>query len=497
MVEKIKQLLFVNRDTKQTIAKNAAWLSVSNIGGRLIRAVIIVYAARVLGAAEYGVFSYVLGLAGFFTVFADIGINNILTREATQKPEQSEEYFATAFWIKVALLCITSLIIVFIAPTFSGISGAAVLVPFIAIVVAADGIRELANAYFRAKERMEWEALTTLFMNATITGTGFLILSYSATASALTFSYIASAAVGMIAAALILHKEFSHLISHFRKALVSPMLRAALPIALLSVLGPFMLSADIVMLGWWRSPEEIGFYSAAQKIIQVFYTLPAILAASVFPVLSRAAGDNNIERARAIMEKIVTFLFFVSIPMVVGGVVLGSPIIEFLYDFPYLPAAPAFQILIATILFTFPGALFGNLALAYHEQKKLAPYVFAAAIANIALNVWLIPLWGILGSAIATLIAQTTYNALTWRLAKKLTQFRSLRYLGKIATAALGMGVVAWALDGTGIHVLFTIAISGASYFALLAIFRERVIKDFFSLVAHVRGVPGPMNGSL
>ncbi|PIY59464.1 flippase, partial [Candidatus Wolfebacteria bacterium CG_4_10_14_0_8_um_filter_37_11] len=47
---------------------------------RLIRAAIIIYAARVLGAAEYGIFSYVLSFAGFFTIFADLGVSPLMTR---------------------------------------------------------------------------------------------------------------------------------------------------------------------------------------------------------------------------------------------------------------------------------------------------------------------------------------------------------------------------------------------------------------------------------
>ena len=104
MWKRITSLLFTNTGAKQTVAKNVFWLTVSEIGTRFIRAGIIIYAARVLGAENFGVFSYALGLAGFFTIFADIGLSQILTREASQKPEQRSEYFATAFVIKTVLL---------------------------------------------------------------------------------------------------------------------------------------------------------------------------------------------------------------------------------------------------------------------------------------------------------------------------------------------------------------------------------------------------------
>ena len=104
MITKIKGLLFKNTGTSQTVLKNTFWLSFGQISGRLIRAAVIIYAARMLGVAEYGVFSYVLGLAGFFSVFSDIGVSSILTREAAKRPENRAQIFATTFWIKMALL---------------------------------------------------------------------------------------------------------------------------------------------------------------------------------------------------------------------------------------------------------------------------------------------------------------------------------------------------------------------------------------------------------
>ena len=141
LLGKLKAVLLENRTTRQTVFKNALWLSFGQIFGRLIRAAIIVYAARVLGAADYGVFSYALGLAGFFTIFADIGINGILTRDASQKPAERSYYFATSFWLKSILLFLTAAAIVFIAPYFSKIEAAKALIPFVALLTIFDGIR--------------------------------------------------------------------------------------------------------------------------------------------------------------------------------------------------------------------------------------------------------------------------------------------------------------------------------------------------------------------
>ena len=88
MFKKIKAFLFENTTTKQTVAKNTIWLSISNFGGRLIKAIIIIYAARVLNTDGYGVFSYAITLAGFLTLFMDPGINGILMRNYAKAGEK-------------------------------------------------------------------------------------------------------------------------------------------------------------------------------------------------------------------------------------------------------------------------------------------------------------------------------------------------------------------------------------------------------------------------
>ncbi len=71
--------LFNNRTVGQTIAKNTFWLFFGQMTSRLLRAVIVIYSARVLGAASWGAFSYALGVAAFLTIFSDIGINALIT----------------------------------------------------------------------------------------------------------------------------------------------------------------------------------------------------------------------------------------------------------------------------------------------------------------------------------------------------------------------------------------------------------------------------------
>lgn len=264
-------------------------------------------------------------------------------------------------------------------------------------------------------------------------------------------------------------------------------MNAALPIAAISLVGAFMLNTDLIMLGWWRNAEEIGYYSAAQKIIQVLYTLPLILASALFPLISRLVVQKKDAEVGTVTEKGITSTLLLAIPLAVGGAVLAKPIISFLYGNEYLPAVSSFQILITTLLIYFPSVLLPNLILAYDKQKKVVPFVAAGSLSNVILNALLIPPFGIVGSSIATFFAQLTSNLPIWLLVRKIVFFKVLRNLKKIIVAVLAMAAANFIFNRLGFHILINIAASGIIYFGALYLFKEKLIMEGLSILKRAK----------
>ena len=480
---KIKDFLFQNRNTGQTVVKNAFWLTVGQLGTRLFRALIIIYAAIVLGTSGYGVFAYALGLAGFFTIFADIGIGHILTRNISKYPERASYYFVTSLWIKIFLLFITGGFIILIAPYFSNIEAAKALLPLVALLTVFDGIRDLSIAFFRGMEKMQFEALITAFTNIAITIFGFVILLVSPTVMSLTISYVLSAGAGTLLSIFLLREQFAGLFKFFRIKLLKPILFSAWPVALVGVLGVFMLHTDILMLGFFKSPEDIGLYSASQKIVQLLYMLPGILATSLFPSISRLVGKASHEKVKVLMERGITIVFLIALPLTIGGIILGKNIIHFLYGSEFLLATVTFQILILSTLIMFPGYLLSNYIVAHDKQKKIAFIVGFGSLGNVFLNALLIPPFGIIGAALATVCSLLIYNGLVWRVAKKINNFYTLRYLKTVVVAAVLMGFLSFALNIFGAHVLINVILSAAFYFTTLILLKERTLFEIKSII--------------
>src|SRR3989344_4699828 len=118
MLQKVKSFLLHNTSVRQTVAKNTFWLTVSNFGGRFIRAAVIIYAARVLGPAEWGVFNYAMTIVAFLTLFVDSGIGPIMIRDRSQAPDAATKrtFTSTTLWLKLVFLAFGAALVLLAAP---------------------------------------------------------------------------------------------------------------------------------------------------------------------------------------------------------------------------------------------------------------------------------------------------------------------------------------------------------------------------------------------
>lgn len=478
MFQKIKALLFENRTTKQTVAKNTFWLTVSNFGGKFLKAIIIIYAARVLGTAGYGVFSYAITLASFLTLFMEPGINGILIRDASGAAEEDRRaIFDTAFAMKIVLILIGIAVVAFAAPFFTTLPGAKTLLPVVAFVLALDTLREFFSSLLRAMERMEWEAVVFILTNLGIVVFGFVFLLRAATPQSFGWGYVAGDAVGLVAAVAILRRYFKKILSFFSPSRVIPILKSAWPFAVGGIFGMLFTNTDILIISWMRSASDVGIYSAAIRIVQTLYLIPGIVQLSTLPLLSRLA-KNDRAKFRAALEQTLSMVFFASIPLSLGGIILGTPIMKLLFGAPYTPGGLSLEILMATLLFDFAATIVINALFAYDHQRSMVISAAIAGTLNVALDLLLIPPFGITGSAVATLVAQALNNWYLWHAMKKVNYFAVTTRLRKIIVAGAVMAASTVLFAALGVELIVNIALSGAIYFLILRALREPLLIE-------------------
>lgn len=467
ILPRVKSFLFENRGLEQTIAKNTFWLSLSEFIGRLLRVALIIYAARILGAAGWGTFSYLTSLAAIFTIFSDIGISSVLVREVSKSPKDESRYFSTTSVVKLILTGVSFLVLVFVTPFFTGIPISKLLLLLIGFLFIFDSLRRFGTSLFRAKERMEKEALVNISTQLVIVTGGFIALSISSTPESLALAYALGAGIGLVIAGYFLKDHIRNLFSAFDKTLVLYIIKTAWPLSLAAIFGMLLVNIDTVMVGWFYDAEQVGFYSAAQKPIALLYILPSLIVGGFFPALARFAKKKT-DEFRKVLERALTMIITIAFPVTIGIILTADEIISFVYGDAYITSAGPLRILALTVLTAFPIGIIIHAVFAHDKQSTLVPFWGAGAVLNIALNFYLIPRQGIAGAAWASFLTQIIVNSLIWFKMKKIANFSIIRKLPHILLATAMMTVAVILVRQLDVHILVVIAAAVLAYTASL-----------------------------
>jgi O-antigen/teichoic acid export membrane protein len=469
------------------IAKNAFWLFSGQAIGRALRVIIVIVAARVLGASDWGAFSYALSLAAAFTIFSDIGINALLVREGSRNSELAPRYLSTGLVIKLILISVISIFAITAKDLIIRIPEAVALVPLIIAVFTLDSLRDYFCALARSIERMDIEARGQIVTNAGIVGFGLLFLIINPSSVSLALGYVIGISIGLCSVLWPLRDRFKGLIKEFSRKLIKEILVSAWPFGLVGLMGVINVNTDILVIGTVGSAADVGLYAAAQKPIQLLYLIPSLLAASFFPTLSREAGEPN--KFRSTLEQGLKSAFLFALPLALGGLVAARPIINFLYGAEFISSYPSLALLALTILFVFPSLFFTNALFARNSQKSFYGYLAIGVFANVVLDLLLIPRIGIAGCAIATLAVQMALFVYGIVKLKKSISFRVFPEIWRIVVSSFIMAGVTATLLYLQVHVVIAIISAIVIYLAFLLILREPTLKQIISAIRRKPGI--------
>jgi O-antigen/teichoic acid export membrane protein len=478
----IRSFLFKNTSVRQTVLKNTFWLFVSETVGRILKMGLVIYAARMLGADGWGVFSYALSLGSLLMIFSDIGLGNLITREAIQKKDNYSSFISTALLLKGIVLAASTLLIVLLSPSISHLPEARVLFPMIALVLFFDSLRDLGLAINKVFEKMEREMVVKALMNVVVLALGIVLLHVYLEPQSVAIAYAVGSAIGFVLIAILMRKDIRGLISTIDMRIIPSVIKTAWPFALIALITTVMANTDIYMLGIWKDPTEIGLYASVQRIQQFILILPIMIATAVFPLFSRLANKDNMQFSIA-LEKTMAITMMIGIPIAFGGLILSEEIVTLFFGVGYANAVPILNILMVMLLVSFPLILLSNAIFAYNEQKHLALAYLSGVIANVLLNILLIPQYGAVGSAIATFVCSAVITLIIWIKMKSINSFRTFRYVKKSILATIGMLCILALCQYFDLHIVITALGSMIFYVVVLLLLKEPLLKEIQSIL--------------
>jgi O-antigen/teichoic acid export membrane protein len=189
--------------------------------------------------------------------------------------------------------------------------------------------------------------------------------------------------------------------------LAKEILKNSWPLMLASAAGFIYLRIDQVMIGAMMGNYEVGLYAAAVKLVEVWYFIPVIICASLFPAIVNAK-KTSVEMYRRRLKNLYILMIVISVAIAVPVSLLAKPITYILFGNGYLESVNILRIYIWSSVGFFLGMAVSQYLMAEDLIKTIFWLNFLAMLINIFLNLIFIPAFGLLGAAWATSISYLT-----------------------------------------------------------------------------------------
>jgi len=401
-----KEIFLNNLGLRQIIIKNTFWLALAEGISRVLHFFLFIYIARILGALEYGKFTFALAFSAIFLVFGDFGIFKILTREFS-KDSQKEKDFSALFSLKI-FLSLGAFLLLFVSSFFITQDYLTRKIILILGLMQLMGVfLNFFYAFFRARQKMEYQALFEIIKSFLITCFGFFVLLKFPSALNLGWGYMLAVLISLVLVLIFFNLKAFPLRLKLDTSVWKKYLAMSYPIALAVFLGSLYANIDSSLMGLLGQITQTGWYNAAQKIAQAPNIFVAIIGLSFYPVLSRLFVQNK-EILQKSWNAYLETIIFIVVPMVFGGIALASRIIYFLYSPDFFPSILALQILISAMGIGALQTPFGQYLVISDLQKKTLFITAIGGVVNVVFNLILIPQFSLYGAAFASLLAFVT-----------------------------------------------------------------------------------------
>jgi len=420
IINKIKTKLSEDIHLKELIQGSLTFL-ILRILGMIVGYAFTLIVTRNFGAFAWGIFTLCFTVLHITSVIGKLGLDIALLRFIAQYNAQRKVktakyiYFKSiiiiislSFLLSLSLYYLSSLLAerVFgkphLAPYFKLISFA--LLPFVLLSINSESLR----GFKKIKEYTTLQNLLPFLCAFIFFGIFFYILHIKNT-EVIIIAYILGIGVSFFLSFLLLNKEFSNKNGELKKVSLSQILSVSLPMLLTSSLFMVMSWTDTIMLGIWRTEEEVGIYNVAVRLSMITsFTLGAINSIAA-PKFAEFWGKNDLEGLKKIAQQSTKLIFWTSFPILLSFWLFPSYILN-IFGNEFKNGVPALMILTFGQFVNASVGSVGYILQMTGKQKIFQNVVLIGSIINITLNIILIPTFGGTGAAIASAIAISFIN---------------------------------------------------------------------------------------
>lgn len=379
------------------LGSSAAWGIAAKVATVLANLAIGVVVARTLGPVGKGDYALVQQVVGVLAVVLGLGLSTSNVYFVARREVSSRVAAANSVWLSAVMTAIALIVsLLFISGPLAPERSYSIAMALVAAALfGTSTLLSWLNSVSSGRSGLKPQSIAAIVSVTVVVG-GTLVAAALGVMSPLLV--IALGALGQLAGVFTLYAIEGRAIASLRpsRAALSKMLPYSLGAYAVNTTAYLHLRQDVLLIGWMLEPAAVGIYSVAVSLAEVVRYLPSVVGAAVFSRVSQAGAGRGGEVSMRVSR--LTVAAVVALGVLVA--LVGPSLIDLLFGARFADAS-------ALLLLLLPGVV------AMGAAEPAGGYLFAhgivywrlsvvAVIVNAALNILVIPVWGLTGAAIAS-----------------------------------------------------------------------------------------------
>ncbi|MCC5888290.1 MAG: flippase [Gammaproteobacteria bacterium] len=390
----------------QRYLTNSYWLMGEKLVGAGLGFIATVLVARYLGPEQYGTLAYALSLVSIFAAAGHMGLHGLVVRDLVKDPDGRNEILGTTSALKFLGMTTGYVTLIIYATAYEGFGS----VEFNLIIIGGASLlfraSNVIEFWFQAFVQAKYSVIANLTAHALSTAFRITLVLLG---SSLVYFATAQLIHSILAAfLLLLMYRLNSVIKlskwRFNWSRARELLRQGWVIYLGSIFAVIYLKVDQVMLRWFTDAKEVGQYAAAAQLSEAWYFLPTVIVASFFPRLIALSSESP-DRFHHRLQQLFDALFMMGLVVAIAMTLAAPHLINLLYGPEFSQSAEILVIHTWAAIFIFMRAALSRWILIENALYFSLVTQGLGALANLALNYYLIPVYGGPGAAWATLLS--------------------------------------------------------------------------------------------
>lgn len=397
------KILFQGNTEAKKYVFNTSWLFIERIVRMVLGLFIGVWTVRYLGPEQYGLLSYAQSFVGLFGAVATLGLDKIVVRELVKNESKQDVILGTAFLLKLmgGIACIAFLYIGI------NLTESDTYTKMLVLIISTSAIFQSFNVidyYYQAKVVSKYVVYAHFFMIAVGTPVKLLLLIFNAPLEYFAIATVLESVLTTIGLIYFYKRQKMNFSTwKFSKPLAITLLKESWPLIFSSVSIYIALRIDQIMLKDMMDEASVGIYAAGVKLAEVFNFIPMLIGQSIYPKIIKM----DLEKDRQKIIDIIRYVFFLLVGLAIISNLTSYMVVHLLYGQDYHSSKVVFDILIWSVTVIYLNTITKYILLRINKNLAILSRQASMAAINIVLNLILIPKFGVMGAALATLLAET------------------------------------------------------------------------------------------